>query len=212
MAEHRLILLLILVLLGGGCTGLPLAEETLPYAPRNHAGDARLPAGLRRVVLLPIAAAGPTGAVDFERLDAQVLVALQRAQRFEVVPLGRAECRQLFGAEAFASIAALPPGLLERVGREFAADAVMFVDLTVLQPYPPPTVGIRAKLATVADVRMVWTCDEVIAADDPAVGVALRRRLHPPGAAGDAATGVRQSPVRFVGFAAEMVFATLPVR
>lgn len=209
MTRLRSIPVLAAALLVAGCAEIPFPEEPLPYVPRNHAGDARLPATLHRVVLLPVAPAGLATLGDLDRLDAQVLLALQRAQRFEVVALHRAECRRRYGVDSFVSAAALPPGLLERLGRDFAAEGVMFVDLTALQPYPPLAVGLRAKLATVADVRLVWTCDEVFAADDPAVVVAVRRRLHPPG---DAATGVLQSPARFGAFAAEAMFATLPPR
>lgn len=195
-----------------GCAEVPLAEEPLPYAPRNFTGEPRLPANLRRVVLLPVAATGPAAGESLERLDGQLLLALQRAQRFEVVPLRRADCRRRYGVDAFASTAALPPGLLEQLGREYAAEAVMFVDLTALQSYPPLALGLRAKLATIGDVRLVWSFDEVVAADDPAVGVAVRRRFAAPAKPGESGVGVLQSPVRFGGFAAEAMFATLPPR
>ena len=193
-----------------GCASFTLDEEPLPYVPRNFAGEPRLPDTIRRVVLLPVAGAA-TGARP-EELDAALLAALQQAQRFEVVPLARDACRRRYGAEAFNSTAALPPDFLATLGREHAADAVLFVDVTTRRFYPPLTLGLRARLATVADVRLVWTYDEVIAADDPAVVVAVRRRHYQPGNPVDLGPATLQSPARFGAFAAEMMFSTLPSR
>ncbi len=212
MRPRRLVLLCVLLAAGllAGCASFTLDEEPLPYAPRNFAGEPRLPDTIRRVVLLPVA--GPAGGARLEELDAALLTALQQAQRFEVVPLGRDACRRRYGAEAFNSTAALPPDLLAQLARDHAADAVLFVDLTTRRVYPPLALGLRARLATVTDVRLVWTFDEVITADDPAVAVAVRRRQHQPGSPVNLGPATLQSPARFGAFAAEMMFSTLPSR
>jgi len=191
-----------------GCASFTLEEEPLPYVPRNYAGDPQLPPTVRRVVLLPVA--GPAGGARLEDLDAALLTALQQAQRFEVVPLARATCRRRYGAESFNSAAALPHDFLAQLAREHAADAVLFVDLTTQRVYPPLALGFRARLATVDDVRLVWTFDEVIAADDPAVVVAVRRRQYQPGNPVDFGPATLQSPARFGAYAAETMFSTLP--
>ena len=202
-----------------GCAGLPSLNEpqdTAPaYQPRNFAGDAALPATLRRVVLLPVYAGNVASPETAAALDQALLVALQKQVRFEVVPLPREQNRLRFGAGEFSSVSALPPGYVAKVAAEAGADAVLFVDLTVYQPYRPLAVGFRAKLATAAEVRLVWTFDEVISAGDPGVARSARRqyaRADRSGEPVDLSATVLQSPGRFTAFAAAAMFSTLPPR
>ena len=141
--------------------------------------------------------------------------ALQRQLRFEVVAVSRAENRRWFGAESFSGSGMLPAGYVERLAAEFVADGVLFVDLTQYRTVRPLAVGFRAKLATVRDVRLVWTFDEVISASDPAVANRVRRdskvadRANAPV---DLSETAFLSPVRFAGVAATAMFETLPPR
>lgn len=207
------------VLLLAGCETVPDRADAVHlgpfYQPRNFAGEKQLPGDLRRVVVLPVAAAPVAPTETGEVLDAVMLAALQKQQRFEVVRLTREDCRRWFGAEAYSSAEALPHGMLEQIAHRFAADAVMFVDLTVYQPYRPQTIGLRAKLATLRDVRLLWTFDEVISARDPAVANSARRRFLKADRGAqplDLSSAALQSPGRFAAFAAETMFATLPPR
>lgn len=182
------------------------------YTPRNHVGEFSL-GTIRRVVLLPVhggpLAAGETVAA----LDNSVAVALQQENRFEVVRLSRTECLQKFGARDLASSAALPRGLLARLQEDYAADAVMFVDLTAFSPYRPLTVGFRAKLASIDGTRLVWTFDDVFSSEDPAVVNSVRRHYRTSDRGGvpvDLSPGVLQAPTRFAGYAAATMFSTLP--
>lgn len=207
------------LLLATGCETVPGrydAVHTGPfYQPRNVVGEKQLPTDVRRVVVLPTATASVAPSETGETLDAVMVAALQKQQRFEVVRLTRDECRRWFGAEAYSSADALPHGLLEQLARRFAADAVMFVDLTVYQPYRPQTIGLRAKLATVREVRLLWSFDEVISAREPAVANSARRPFLKTDRGGqplDLSPAALQSPSRFAAFAAETMFATLPPR
>ena len=182
------------------------------FVPGNHAGEAWL-GGLRRVVLLPVAAAGVASPETAAELDGIVATALQHQNRFEVVTVPREESRRRFGAEAFSSSAALPHDLLATLKARYAADAVMFVDLTNHSAYRPLSIGFRSKLATIDGSRLVWTFDAVFSADNPEVANAARnfflgRDRHDVPA--DFTKAALQSPGRFATYAASAMFRTLP--
>lgn len=182
------------------------------FTPRNFVGEPSL-GGIRRVVLLPLAPAANIPGDSAAELDAVFLTALQQTQRFEVVTLSREECRRRFRQESLLSSAALPHDLLATLRREFAADAVMFVDLTAFQAYRPLEIGLRAKLASIDGSRLVWNFDHVFSTTDPAVANAARHhyletdRGRVPA---DLTPAVLQSPSRFAGYAATTMFGTLP--
>lgn len=185
------------------------------YAPRNFAGEKQMPADVRRVLVLPVAL-GELGPEETAvTLDAAVAQALQVQQRFEVVPLPRAELRRLFGLPEISSTAAMPHGMLDELAKRYAVDAVLFTDVTVYQPYRPQSLGLRSKLATTRDVRLIWTFDEVISASDPAVANSARRQpfIEAQGRGPvDLSPATLLSPSRYAAFAAGEMFRTLPPR
>ncbi len=202
-----------------GCISPPVHDSARRgpfFTPTNHAGDARLPADLRRVVLLPVAGGAAADAESAAALDPVFIAELQKQNRFEVVALTREDCLRRFRAEEFLSTAALPPDFLAMLKREHAADAVMFVDVTAYKAYRPLVLGVRAKLALLepeADVRLVWTFDNVFAAADPAVANSARHHFLDSDRGGipaDLTQGVLQSPSRFATYVAAATFATLP--
>lgn len=203
-----------LALFGGCATPGPLDPVfTGPFfAPVNHAGEASL-GGLRRVVLLPLWAGGLASPETLASLEPVIVAALQRENRFEVVTFSRAESLRRFRTAGFSSTSALPHGLLDALQEAFAADGVLFVDVTVFSPYRPLALGLRARLATIDGSRIVWTFDAVFSAENPAVVNAARRHVLESDGAGmptDLSRGVLQSPGRFTGYAAAAMFATLP--
>jgi len=219
---RRLLLALGLAAVSGltACAELP-AEYRDPahlgpfYSPRNHAGDPVMPPHIRRVVLLPVCAGELVPVETAAVLDATLLEALQRQVRFEVVPLPREECRRLFGRAEYSSASALPAGFVAKLAERYAAEAVVFVDLTAYQPYRPLAVGFRAKLATAGDIRLAWTFDEILSANHPAVANSARRfylKADRGGQPLDLSPTALQSPRRFVAYAADAMFATLPPR
>ena len=183
------------------------------FKPVNHAGDAALPPTLRRVVLLPVCGGAVANGETAATLDAVFATELQRQNRFEVVVLDRADCRRRFGADEFSSSAALPHDFLPKLRREFAADAVLWIDVTAYRAYRPLALGVRGKLATLKETRLLWTFDTVFSADDPAVANAARRHFvdqtHTAVPA-DLSPAVLQSPGRFATYVAAATFATLP--
>src|SRR5688572_7588591 len=184
------------------------------FTPRNYTGDSQLPATLRRVVLLPIVGGSVAPEESVAALDSVFIAQLQRQNRFEIVTLTRADCLQRFQAEEFSSVGSLPATLLSRLQREFGADAVMFVDLTVFKPYRPLALGVRAKLATVEDpVRLIWTFDNVYSAADAPVANSARAHFRESDGGripADLTPSVLQSPGRFASYVAADMFSTLP--
>ena len=183
------------------------------YDPANHAGDPSLSADLRRVLVLPLCSGEVALAETAAALAPVFVAALQRQNRFEVVTLSRDECRRRFGVEELSSSSALPRDLLPALRREFAADAVLFVDLTVFRGYRPLAVGLRAKLAAISDGRLIWTFDNLFSADEPAVANSARRHfleINRRGAPVDLDPAVLQSPSRFAEYVSAAMFATLP--
>lgn len=201
-----------------GCVDFPLSSmpgnEAPAYVPVNHRGDVRLPAEIQRVAVLPVHAGAVTEPESAAALDPVILAGLQRQQRFEVIAVSREDCRALFGAESFGSTEALPHGMLEKIAAKYAVDAVLFTDLTVFHPYRPLAIGLRSKLATIQDVRLVWAFDEVFSAGDDAMITSVKDyyRKGDRTAPVDATPAVLQSPARFGTVAADLMFRTLPPR
>lgn len=182
------------------------------YSPVNFNGERSL-GGVRRVVVLPVYGGSLAAEETVALYDPIVADALQKQHRFEVVRLSRDDCRRKFRTSEFSSVAALPHDFMSAIKREYAADAVLFVDITVFRPYRPLAVGFRAKLATVEATRLVWTFDDTFSTDNPAVANSARN-FSLTGDRGDVPAdlthGVLQSPARFVAYAAATMFATLP--
>ncbi len=181
------------------------------FAPANVEREPTI-GGLRRVVVLPLWAAHPVSTESAAAFDEVFLNALQQEHRFEVVALTRDECLRRFRRESLSSSGALPTNLLKVLKAEFAADGVLFLDLTVFSAYKPITIGVRGKLASVDGARLIWTFDNVFAADEPTVANAARHHFidRDKAAPIDMTPAVLQSPARFAAYVAAATFATLP--
>jgi hypothetical protein len=200
--------------LSAGCAHPSLADSARLgpfYAPGNFAADANLGI-VRRVVLMPVWAGAGTAPEAVAALDEVVLAALQRQNRFEIVPFARDECRRRYLSDALSASGVLPADLLDSLKREHAADAVVFVDLTVYHAYRPIALGFRGKLASIDGTHLLWTFDNLFASDDPAVANAARRHFvnRDRSVPTDLTAVVLQSPSKFAAYAASAMFATLP--
>jgi hypothetical protein len=190
-------------------------EDNRPgFAPVNFRGDAQLAPDIQRVAFLPIHGGELVPAEVAADLDPVLVTALQRQVRFEVVMVSREDCHQMFRAGSFGSTAALPHGFLEKIAEKYAVDAVLFTDLTVFQAYRPIALGLRCKLATTRDVRLVWAFDEVFSSADVKMVTSVRRHYKDGdrSAPVDPTAAVLQSPTRFGAVAADLMFRTLPPR
>jgi hypothetical protein len=215
----RAVLALTLIAAGLGLAGCehPSAVDSARigpfFKPINFAGDARLPLGFRRVVLLPIHADPYAGYDTAEMLDPVIAEALVKEQRFEVVPLSRADCARSFGTPDIDSTSALPHDFLTILGQKFGAQGVLFVDLTAYAPYRPLAIGFRSKLAAVASGRIIWSFDELFSTNNSAVANSVRRyylggdRQSEPF---DPSPDNLTSPRRFAGYVADAAFRTMP--
>jgi hypothetical protein len=181
------------------------------FTPANTSGDATL-GGIRRVVLLPAWVGEGTRPESAAELDPIFLHALQNSKRFEVVTLSREECRRRFRAEALSSASTLPADLFSTLQREYAADAVLFVDLTTYQPYQPILLGLRGKLAAIDGSRLIWTFDNMFSSEAPAAANSARNHFldRDRSVPADLTRTALQSPSRFAAYAAAAMFGTLP--
>jgi hypothetical protein len=203
--------------LSTGCATLSAAKlhhaKASAYVPANHAGDRILPPGLNRVVLLPVSGGAIASAESTAMLDLVAATALQEQNRFEVVPMTREDCALHFHQGDISSVSALPANFMAVIRRDYNADAVILVDVTVYSGYQPLALGLRAKLAMTDDAHLVWTFDNVFSADNAAVAGSATRYLQQREEAGlpselDQVT--LESPTRFATYAAAAMFATLP--
>ena len=183
------------------------------FIPRN-VYRARDVLGLRRVVLLP-----PYDSyADADRrqdLDRTFDEELNTANHFEVIQISRNELVALCGRDQINSSEPLPPRLSAALRGEYAADAVMFVDITQDDPYRPITLGVRAKLVDLrGGLSILWSCDTVFNAGDPAIAASARRFQLDAGRqefpADQDGSSVLLSPAHFARYAAYATFATLP--
>ncbi len=185
------------------------------FAPHNYVGAARMPASIRRVVLLPVHGGGFASSEMCESLDPIFASALEKQMRFEVVTLPREEFQKSFGVPDISSASALPHDFLQIVGEKYGAQAVIFVDITAYRAYRPLTLGVRSKLAGVTDRSLLWTFDEIFSTTAPAVVNSVRRFYSPDefGAVPfDLSPDALSSPGRFAGYVSDAVFKTLPPR
>jgi hypothetical protein len=215
----RLVLLLATFAFAAGCSTKPSIVDSARrgpmFTPRNTTGDKRLPKTLHRVVLLPVHGGEFTPREISEALDRVFSTALEKQMRFEVVTLTRDECQMSFGVPDIASVAALPHDFLSVIGDKFDAQGVIFVDITAYQGYRPMLLGLRAKLASVADRRLVWSFDEEFSVLDPSVANGARHFYlgnEDSSVPYDPTEGILQSPTRFAAYAADAMFKTLPPR
>lgn len=218
MIARRLLASIAAALLAG-CSELPKPDPAKAgpfYTPSNVTRrSAQLPEDLRRVLVLPSSSVSAVPEESLVRLDEAILAELNRTGRFETVTVRREELRELFGSRAFSSTEALPADLFSRLARRYAADGVLFTDITQLNAYPPLSLGLRFKLARLSDREVIWAADNQFSAADPAVSNAARRHALALGAdrsPGDLSYTILQNPSRFAGYAAAETFATLPSR
>jgi len=208
------------LLFAAGCSApaegfLHKPGEKKYFTPTNFSGDTRLPVSLHRVILLPVYGGAIIPRETADSLEEVFVGELQKQMRFEIVRYSRADCLRQFGAPEFSSVGALPHDFLTQLGQEYAAEAVLFVDITAYRGYRPLALGVRAKLATVEQTRLIWSFDEIISADEPLVGASIRHfygAADPSGIPLDASHAGLQSPGKFAAYVAAATFNTLPPR
>ena len=220
----RYLAIALLASLLAGCSSFGLGDQknTAPretyrpkYVPKNVTSTTKLPLDVRRIVVLPIYWDRDANADFVTDLDVIMQLSLQRTGAFEVVPVSRTQMYKLFGVYQFSSVQILPDNLISTLVKDYAADAVMFTDLTVNRPYRPISIGLRVKLVKKDDLSIIWAVDALFDSADPAVANAALEfsgkstfNRYPV----DRSGGILQSPRAFAGFVADSLFKTLPPR
>jgi len=200
------------------CSSLPAVDNARSgpfFTPQNVQAASRMPVEIRRVVVIPVADDGKIAEDTLNAIDETIQTALNRAQRFEVVPISRTTCAQLTGTRRLLSFDALPHDLFSRLIANYAADAVLFVDITAYSAYPPLVLGLRGKLVRTDNSAILWAFDTVFSAQNPTIANSARHHwlnTAPPGTSADFSLTALESPRRFADYAASAAFATLPRR
>ncbi len=184
------------------------------FRPTNYTGVAIMPAEIRRVAVLPLAGLEGLPPESTEPLREALAAALLATARFEVVAVDGALLRAAGGRATVRSTEPLPAGLFERIAREHAPDAVLFVEVTHYQPYAPLVLGVRAKLVSGDGSHAVlWAFDTLYDARVPAVANSARRHAAGGGReAVDVGPAGVQSPRRFAAYVFTDLCSCLPER
>jgi len=221
MTTLRTVSLALLAITLAGCSALPKQDGAVAgpfYTPTNVKAVAKIPADVRRVIVLPVAGGPALTEETLTKLDSVCQTELTRTARFEVVPLSRDALAGMIGARQLSSVDKLPPPLLDKlfnIYNSYGADAILFIDVTSYSAYPPLLLGLRTKLARVTDGEIIWATDNVFSAAEPAVANSAR---HHAAALGtdrgltDLNHTILQNPQRFAGYVATATFLTLPPR
>lgn len=214
-----------LVLLSGwllvGCKALLPANDMVigpAYKPSNvYRASAVMPATLRRVAVMPLAAATEDAATEEGRaaLEAVLGAEVAKTRAFETVLLSAAQMVKLTGRPGWSAEEALPASLVKAVRESVGCDAILFPRLSLFRAYPPIAIGWNIKLVECQESRIVWSVDEVFDSGDGAVANAARlyykEHLRQPEPLSDSMS-VFSSPRRFGQYTLQAVFATLPAR
>jgi hypothetical protein len=204
-----------------GCALVPPeARRALaaPYKPANvYLREAALPPDLRRVAVLPL----PLNRDYSSQADGAELLApvfateLSKRHLFEVICVTPEQLPAPAGTTGWSADGKLPQNLLQRLHDLTGCDAVIFVNLTVFQPYPPLSTGWKARLVDCTRQQTWWAVDEVFDASNISVVAAAqayaRAELNQPNPL-LADSGVLHSPRRFGQYTASAVASTLPTR
>jgi hypothetical protein len=202
-----------------GCSLMPpVMHQTLvaPYQPGNvYVRQGGWSGKIQRVAVLPIPQSRQDGmqAAGADALDPVFVSELRKRKVFEVVSVSAERLRELTGEGAWSADQNLPADFFERLRRATGCDAVVFVNLTSFQAYPPLQVGWKVRLVDCEQRQTWWAVDEVFNAGSISVAAAAenyaRSELNPPNPLlGD--QSVLYSPRRFGRYTAEAVADTLP--
>jgi len=131
-----------------------------------------LPAGLKRVLVLPIAPARQD--VDLsdgcEALNAVVQAELVKSGRFEVVAAAPETVSSCTGSPVWTGEEVLPTNFFSSLKNVYGCDGVLFCELTECRSVAPLAIGWRFKLVDANTGKILWAADEVFDAGN--LGVA----------------------------------------
>jgi len=171
-----------------------------------------LPKEIRRVALLPVAAASDGVSTGAERVSPILQAELRKCGLFEVVAVTRAQVLQWTGQTTWRADEVLPANFLARVRDETGCDAILFPALTTFRAYPPLAVGLDLRLVGCEQRAVLWAVDEVLDAGAAPVARSARDYSHAQVEARGDPELILHSPSRFAQFASATLLRTLPER
>ena len=211
---------LILCLLTG-CSSIGIRRPGLvgaSYHPKNiFSQSERLPDGIRRVAVLPLAYDSQHGDVEAGAAELKHVLEteLRKAQRFELTIISPEQCKLWTGRPNWSAKEKLPPDFFTRLNEHLGCDAVLFVELSDYRAYPPLTVGWDLRLVDVNARTIIWAADEIFDAADPAVATGARRYQLSREHFNPILVDSRQALIStrcFGEYTVETLIATLPAR
>ncbi|MFT3783352.1 MAG: hypothetical protein QM790_15180 [Nibricoccus sp.] len=221
MRTFHIAALALLSLLLSACSAIVKRDGAVVgpfFTPTNVTNLPKLPAEIRRVLVLPVWGGPNLTEETLNSFDTVCQTELSRTGKFEVVPLSRQALAEITGMRQLSSVEKLPATLQKKVfalQNPYGADAVLFIDVTSYSPYTPLLVGFRVKLARVTDGEVVWAADNVFSAADQSVANSARHHAASLGTdrgRTDFNHTVLQNPERFAAYVAAATFQQLPPR
>jgi hypothetical protein len=138
--------------------------------------------------------------------------ALGKRQKFEMIPVGEHELREILPAATFET-GVIPRDVLLAAARRYRADGVLFGVLTQFRPYEPLVIGLSVELASVGTGEVVWSSSGLYDAATCDVTRDVHNFNNKQLAGTSSLEGWRiilMSPSRFTEYACARVAETLP--
>ena len=139
-------------------TGLPSANV--------YVSSKVLPAGIKRVLVLPLACEKMDAnygnlSEGCRTLDPVLQSELTKSGRFEVVVATPEALRSCTGQLSWNGSETLPADFFNSLRNVYGCDAVLFCDLSTFRPNAPLAIGWRLKLADAGTGKILWAADEI---------------------------------------------------
>jgi hypothetical protein len=163
---NRLFLILFMAALPVFCGSEVFADNTGLPSANVYLSSRVLPAGLKRVLVLPLAweksdEINGNLAGGCLMLDPVLQAELTKAGRFEVVVATPETLRSTTGKLSWTGSEALPVNFFDNLKNVYGCDAVLFCQLSTFRPNAPLAVGWRLKLADAGTGQILWAADEI---------------------------------------------------
>ncbi len=212
-ALYRLIPAACAILLFAGCVVTKVTRSVLePPIASYQQNDNTVP--MRRVAVLPIYVDDNQQPIPPAELDLVFHAELTKTSKFEVVPISRAELKADFGFSQISSTQIIPGDVLTRLANEYAADGILFTDLTHYSPYRPVAIGVRCKLVDSRSGVQRWVFDHLFDTASPDIALDAKRYCMeeedeqlPIPTDGES---ILQSPTQFGKYVAYETYRSLP--
>lgn len=183
---------------------------TPSYQPENHMTNTASLREVTRVIVLPVHYYQGTQEYMSD-INNIVFRSLTKQNLFACIPVLPADMREMFTQESFSSYEALPAHFFTALLQKYDADAILFTELTVFDPYKPISVGLRSSLVGM-DGQMLWLFDDVFNSGQADVKYGALRYQEKFGQQRYPITdgySALQSPNRFTSYAVNTMFSTI---